>query len=83
MPPTLEEVRARTARHDAELDRNTKFFSVADLAKRWGVSVSTVRAIPRERLPWTNLGHGLVRELRRYHPDAVASYEGSRLEEAG
>lgn len=73
--PDLAEIRARAQRHQDELDRDTKFYTVADLAARWKCSKATVRAIATSRLPYTNLGHGLKRELRRYHPDDVAAYE--------
>jgi hypothetical protein len=73
--PTLDEIRGRAMRHQEELDRDTKFFTVADLAARWKCSKATVRAIPTSRLPYTNLGTGLKRELRRYRPDHVAAYE--------
>lgn len=79
----LAEIRARAQRHQDEIDRDTKFFSVADLAARWACSKGTVRAIAKTTLPYTNLGNGLQRELRRYHPDAVAAFESARLERAG
>lgn len=81
--PSLEEVRARAQRHGDELGRDEFFFTAARLARRWGVSTSTVRAIPFAELPWKNLGRGLVRELRRYHPDDVEAYEARDRKKAG
>lgn len=45
--PDLVEVRARAERHADELDRNTRFFTIADLAARWRCSKTTVRAISK------------------------------------
>lgn len=80
--PTLAEIRARAQRHQDELDRDTRFFTVTDLAVRWHVSRQTVRAISKTVLPYVNLGSGLIREARRYHPDSVSSYESSLRETA-
>jgi hypothetical protein len=78
MPDPLDVIRAKAQRHQDEIDRDTRFFTVADLAARWGVSKNTVRAIPADQLPHKNLGSGLVRECRRYHPADVAAYEAAR-----
>jgi hypothetical protein len=72
---TLSELRARAEAHQAHLDRNTKFFTVKDLAARWGCSANTVRAIGRDVLPYLHVGTGLVRESRRYDPADVLAYE--------
>jgi hypothetical protein len=80
--PDLATVRDRAQRHQDELDRNTRFYTVGDLAARWRCAKGTVRSISKLALPYTNLGHGLKRELRRYHPDDVAAYEATRLEKA-
>lgn len=73
--PSLEALRARAQRHQDAIDRDTRFFTVAQLAARWGVAKNTVRAIPAAALPYTNLGQGTRREHRRYHPDDVIAYE--------
>lgn len=83
MMPTLDEVRARAQRHQDELDRDTRFFTVQDLATRWDCSASTVRSIAKTTLPYLNLGQGLVRELRRYRPDDVEAYEAQRMAKVG
>lgn len=79
----LAAIRARALLHEQQLDRDTAFFTVGDLAARWGVSKGTIRAISTTALPYVNLGNGLKRELRRYHPADVAAYEATRLERAG
>jgi hypothetical protein len=67
----------RAQRHQDELDRDVKFFTIADLAKRWRCAKSTVRDIPFDDLPWKNLGRGLQREARRYHPQDVVAFENA------
>lgn len=79
----LDELRAKAAAHQQHLDRNTKYLDVQALASRWGCSLTTVRAIPNTLLPYLNIGTGLVRERRRYHPDDVYAYEAQRLPKAG
>lgn len=81
--PTLDELRAKAKAHQDSIDRDTRFFDVNTLAKRWGVSPTTVRAIPSASLPFLNVGAGLQRERRRYHPSDVAAYEATRLPKAG
>ena len=83
MTSTLVELRAKSQAHQAHLDRNTRFYDVPLLAARWGCSPNTVRAIPAVLLPFLNIGTGLHRERRRYHPDDVERYEASRLSRAG
>ena len=68
----------KSAAHQAYLDRNTKYLCVNDLAARWGCAHNTVRAVPRGLLPYLNIGTGLQREARRYHPDDVFAYEAQR-----
>lgn len=80
---TLDELRAKAAAHQQHIDRNTKFYDVPTLAARWGCSPGTVRAIPASALPFLNIGTGLQRERRRFHPDDVARYEAQRLPKAG
>jgi hypothetical protein len=73
----------RAAAHQRHLDRNAKFLTVAQLASRWGVSPSLVRAIPLSLLPYLNAGQGLQREHRRYDPDDVLAYEAEHMRRAG
>jgi hypothetical protein len=77
LEPTAAALVARAKAHQDELDRDTRFLDVQMLAARWGVSPSTVRAVPSTLLPYVNVGTGLQRERRRYHPEAVAAYEAS------
>ncbi len=76
---TANALRARADAHQIYLDRNTKFFTVKDLAARWGCAANTVRAIPVSLLPYLNIGMGLQRESRRYHPDDVYAYEAEHV----
>lgn len=71
----MDALRQKAAAHQAYLDRNTTFMTIKALAARWGCSTNTVRAIPASVLPYVNVGTGLVRESRRYHPDDVMAYE--------
>lgn len=80
---TLADLRAKAEAHQQHLDRNTTYLDVLELAKRWGCSPNTVRAIPSGLLPYLNIGTGLVRERRRFHPDDVCAYESARLLRAG
>lgn len=82
MSPTLDDLKAKADAHQAYLDRNTTFLSVGQLATRWGCAPNTVRAIPATLLPFLNIGTGLQRERRRYHPDDVYAYESARLAKA-
>lgn len=81
--PDLDELRERAARHDAVLNRNKRFYTVADLAARWQRSATSVRAIPATDLPYINVGQGLVKEARRYDPDDVETYEFVHFKKAG
>ena len=75
---TLDELRAKASAHQQHLDRNTRFYTIKDVAQRWGCSTNTVRAIPRGALPYLNVGTGLVRESRRYDPSDVYAYESAQ-----
>lgn len=83
MNATLDALRAKAQAHQDQIDRDTRFFDVPTLAARWGCSANTVRAIPSSLLPFLNVGSGLQRERRRYHPADVAAYEATRLPKAG
>lgn len=76
-------IRALAELHQAEIDKDTAFYSVGDLASRWGCAGNTVRAIPPSDLPYLNLGSGLTKTLRRYRPADVMAYEAHRLERTG
>jgi hypothetical protein len=74
----LTEIRARAAARDADLTARATFWHARDLAARWGCSVSSVLAIPRERLAYTTIGAGQRRPHRRYNPTHVLAYEAGR-----
>lgn len=83
MSDDLDELRAKAKAHQDYLDRNTKLFTVSDIAKRWGCSPTTVRMIAHAEMPYINIGQGLQRESRRYPPEGVYAYETNRLKRAG
>lgn len=66
-------LRAQAQAHARQLEA-VLWLSVTDLAARWGVSASTVRAIARDDLPYLTLGKSAV---RRYDPRDVETYEQS------
>ena len=70
----LAVIRARAKQHQEDLDE-PKWLSIDDLARRFGVSESTVRAIPASELPWKDFGRGLKRRRRRYRLADVEKYE--------
>lgn len=71
----LQEIRARARQHQAEIDLSIVYLEVSDLARRFGCAPSTVRDIPRDRLPYMELGRGRKLKRRRYHPADVIAYE--------
>jgi hypothetical protein len=78
MREALTIVRERARRHAEALDAR-RWPTTAQLAARWQVSAQTVRAIPRDLLPYKAFGKpGATRHERRYHPDDVARYEAAR-----
>ncbi len=76
MATSLQPYRERARAHQSEIDLETRFLTPQLLAKRWSISVTTVKDIPFEELPYTEFGQGLKLKRRRYHPDAVLLYEG-------
>lgn len=74
-PDELAALRAKADEHQRRLDADTVYWTVQILMKRWGVSATTVAAIPPSLLPYINIGTGLKRERRRYNPDDVYEYE--------
>jgi hypothetical protein len=67
-------VRARARKHQEALDE-PKWLSTAQLAARWGIGQSTVRAIPADELPWKEFGRGLKHRRRKYRLENVEAYE--------
>ena len=82
MPDDLSLYRERARAHERTLDVSMRFLTVQQLAERWGVAETTVRAIPFDALPWTPAGRGAKRHHRRYDPADVLAYELARRDEA-
>jgi hypothetical protein len=78
----LTTIRARARRHQEALDE-PKWLSTGDLAQRFGVSESTVRAIPADELPWKEFGRGLKHRRRRYRLADVEAYEAVDIRHEG
>lgn len=70
----IARIRARRQQHEEEL-LSVHWLKPHDLAARWGISETTVREIPYEELRYKEFGSGTQLKRRRYHPDAVATYE--------
>jgi hypothetical protein len=68
---TLAELRALAAEHGRQIEAVT-WLRVNDLAVRWAVSPNTVRAVPREQLPYLLFGRS---RQRRYDPRDVEAFE--------
>jgi len=73
--PALSMLRARAAVHEADLDQDLVYWKPQELADRWQCSPSTVKAIPRDELPFREIGRGRKLRRRRYHPADVERYE--------
>ena len=74
---TLAELREAAARHQLELEE-PQFATVAQLARRWQVSQTTVRDVPFDELPFKEFGRGLKLRRRRYRWADVHAYEARR-----
>jgi hypothetical protein len=79
MAETLDEIRARAARHQVDATERTRA-SVQQLADHWGVSPSTVRDIPFGELPYLEFGRGAKFRRRRYRWEDVEAYERAQLD---
>lgn len=75
--PNLQQYRDRAREHQVELELKIKYFTPQKLADRWEISVSSVRDIPRELLPYKEFGAGRILKRRRYHPDDVFAFEAT------
>jgi hypothetical protein len=69
--PSIEELRARQREHARRLE-SVLFAKASELAARWNADVETVHAIPREKLPYMEIGKS---KSRRYDPRDVEAYE--------
>ncbi len=82
MSTSLQPYRERARAHQADIELSVVYLTVNDLAKRWNLSASTVRDIPREQLAYKEFGRGAKLKRRRYHPDDVIAYENRDRGEA-
>lgn len=73
----LAEIRARAKAHEEEID-SAKWYTVSDLAARWQLSETTVRAIPLSELRFKEFGSGAEKKRRRYKGEWVDMYENSK-----
>jgi len=71
----LTEQRAASRKHEREIQARTTWLDAALIAESWGVCQNTVRDIPRDELPYMELGRGAQKRRRRYDPADVAAYE--------
>lgn len=75
MTASIAELRARAKRHEEEL-ASVKWFTVAALAVRWGISETLVRSIPIEELRYKEFGRPGAKIYRRRYKEAwVLAYE--------
>lgn len=73
---TMEQLRAEGADHNDEI-ASLKWYTVAELAKRWRLAQTTVRAIPIDELKFKEFGSGKKLKRRRYRSDWLESYENA------
>jgi hypothetical protein len=78
MADPLDELRAKARAHQRDLTERQRA-SVRQLATLWGVSLSTVRNIPYDELPYLEFGSGARFKRRRYRWEDVAGYEARKL----
>ena len=71
MSDSLEQIKQSAREHTRQLAA-VNFATVQILAARWGVDEDTVRAIPRDKLPYLEFGQS---NRRRYDPRDVERYE--------
>jgi hypothetical protein len=72
----LQALRERAAEHNDEIE-SVRWYTVADLARRWRISETTVRGIPLEELRYKEFGNGEHLKRRRYRSDWVDTYENA------
>lgn len=75
-------IRARARAHQEDLDV-LRWLSTATVARRFGVSETTVRAIPADELPYKTFGQGLKFRRRRYRLADVEAYEAVDVRHEG
>jgi len=75
-------IRARARAHQEELDE-PRWLSIAAVARRFGISESTVRGIPADELPYKEFGSGMKLKRRRYRIADVEAYEAIDVRHTG
>lgn len=70
----MSDIDEKREAHEASLP-NARWFSVPQLAARWGISETTVRLIPITELRYKEFGAGKKVKRRRYRPEWVEAYE--------
>lgn len=78
MTDRLATLRAKRDAHEAALPVS-EWYTPAQLATRWHLSLSTVRQIPASVLPFKEFGGGEKLKRRRYHAADVAAYEAVKV----
>ncbi len=81
MPKDLAEIRAKARAHQDEISEaaHDGWATPQQLAKRWQVSVTTVKDTPADELPYKEFGNGLKLKRRRYRWSDVEAYESSGI----
>jgi hypothetical protein len=79
-PPDHATLRERREAHEASLG-DPQWFTPQQLAKRWQVSHTTVRAIPIAELRYKEFGQGEKLKRRRYKLAWIEAYEDAKSEE--
>lgn len=77
MSASLQPYRDRARAHQEDIELKVTYYTPQKLAQRWEISVSTVRDIPRDELPYKEFGAGPKLKRRRYHPDDVIAFEAT------
>lgn len=75
MSTSLQPYRERARAHQAAIDLAIVYLTPNDLKSRFKLSLSTIRDIPRDQLPYKEFGNGAKYKRRRYHPLDVLEYE--------
>ncbi|MDB4916384.1 MAG: hypothetical protein JWM95_4028 [Gemmatimonadetes bacterium] len=71
----LARIRARAKEHGDAMESAT-WFTAGELAKRWGIALTTVYEIPIADLFYKRFGKG-QHPVRRYPPAAVMAFESA------
>lgn len=72
--PSIADLRAGAEAHARQLE-SIHWLGTKELMLRWGIAKETVRAIPREQLPYLLFGET---NIRRYDPRDVEAFESEQ-----